>query len=109
MKVNIKSLYDEVNRCVYCGFCEAVCPTINLGPHRGYGPRGRVNLIKDFIENKKITTEFLASVFSCLLCDACLIVCPAKIDTGRIVRDVRSIIRNEYKSSINEKITIRER
>ncbi|AFZ70031.1 hypothetical protein Calag_0249 [Caldisphaera lagunensis DSM 15908] len=109
MKVNIKLLYDEVSKCVYCGFCEAVCPTINLGTHRGYGPRGRVNLIKDVLENKIITEEFLASIYSCLLCDACYIVCPAKIDTGRIVRDMRSIIRSEYNSDKNEKIIIKER
>ncbi|MFP3228461.1 MAG: (Fe-S)-binding protein [Caldisphaera sp.] len=105
--INHKMVLDEVNRCMYCGFCESVCPTINLGPHRGYGPRGRVNLIKEVLENNIITGELLSSIYSCLLCDACYLICPAKIDIGRAVREVRSFIN--YKQDIKEKIIIRER
>ncbi|MGC9134935.1 4Fe-4S dicluster domain-containing protein [Caldisphaera sp.] len=107
--INDVMLFDEVNRCMYCGFCESVCPTISLGPHRGYGPRGRVNLIKEILKNNTITEEVLSSIYSCLLCNACNLVCPAKIDIGRAVREVRAIINNYNKQSIKKKIIIRER
>ena len=42
--------------CVHCGFCNATCPTyLELGDELD-GPRGRIYLIKDMLEQAKPAT-----------------------------------------------------
>jgi len=72
-----KLILKDAEKCFSCGFCESVCPTIAFGPHRGYGPRGRVIILRTWLRGEsEITEEGLASIYSCLLCNACSIVCP---------------------------------
>ncbi len=82
----------ETGKCMFCGFCEALCPTLVLGPHRGYGPRGRINLAR-LIANGEVSysTELAESVFSCLLCEACHLKCPGGIDIVGVVRATRAL------------------
>jgi len=84
----------EAQRCLYCGFCEAVCPTLPHGVHRGYGPRGRVAIALQLLAGEApVSGEALASIFSCLMCRACTIKCPISVDVAGIVRAVR-VLRN---------------
>ncbi|MFP3300088.1 MAG: (Fe-S)-binding protein [Thermoplasmatales archaeon] len=80
-----ESLDIYVSRCINCGFCDAVCPTLEAADFRGYfGARGRVNLAKELIKNDIGEEEVLDSFNSCLHCNACLYVCPAGISAGEI-------------------------
>ncbi|RUM47548.1 MAG: (Fe-S)-binding protein [Hyperthermus sp.] len=88
----MESLLDAVEKCLYCGFCEALCPTIRVGPHRGYGPRGRIALIKYYLDKGSASRELVSSIFSCLLCGSCVRACPALIDVPDLVRRMRSIL-----------------
>ncbi|ADL18841.1 predicted Fe-S oxidoreductase [Acidilobus saccharovorans 345-15] len=86
-------LLSEANKCVYCGFCESVCPTQPFGPHRGYGPRGRVTLLRELLEGRaSLSDEVLSSFYSCLLCNACSTVCPARIRVGDLMRMARAML-----------------
>lgn len=87
----------EASKCVYCGFCEPVCPTIYPGGHRGYGPRGRVNLAIAIINGAR-STEIENAIYTCLLCGACSLVCPAKIDIVNVIRSVKLTISHPRKS-----------
>ncbi len=82
---------EEASKCLYCGFCEAVCPTLPHGPHRGYGPRGRVTIVYRLLSGKPVTEETVASLFSCLGCRACTLRCPVSIDVAELVRVARSL------------------
>ena len=44
-------------KCVHCGMCNATCPTHQLLGDELDGPRGRIYLIKDMLENNKKPTE----------------------------------------------------
>jgi len=81
---------EESSRCVFCGFCEAVCPTLKVGPHRGYGPRGRVNIARFVLEEGRFTEEALNSIYTCHMCAACTLKCPANINIPEVVRAVRA-------------------
>ncbi len=82
----------EAAKCMYCGFCEAACPTLEHGPHRAYGPRGRVYLSRMALETGRLGGEGAAGVYTCLLCAACVPRCPAGIDIPGLVRAVRSLV-----------------
>ncbi len=90
---DIEGVQAEAEKCVYCGFCEGVCPTLPFGPHRGYGPRGRITLVRGLLRGEVILSdEVISSLYSCLLCNACSTVCPARIRVGDVVREVRAIL-----------------
>ncbi len=99
MNNNLKSwLKKETSKCMFCGFCEALCPTVRFGSHRGYGPRGRINIVLYLSEEGKYTHEALNSLYSCLLCAACTLKCPANIDIPEVIRVARSLYaRNNLK------------
>ena len=43
-------------KCVHCGMCNATCPTHQLLGDELDGPRGRIYLIKDMLENNNPAT-----------------------------------------------------
>ncbi len=89
-------LLEEAGRCINCGFCEAVCPTL---PSSGYnssrGARGRVMLGREMLDSAargEGISQFADSFFSCLDCYACLQVCPAGVNAGRVSHMARELI-----------------
>jgi glycolate oxidase iron-sulfur subunit len=87
----------EVEKCVNCGFCESVCPTL---PSSGFnaiiGARGRVDLgsafISDVKKNGKSELKISDSFYSCLDCFACFQVCPAGVNAGIVSEIGREIV-----------------
>jgi glycolate oxidase iron-sulfur subunit len=53
----IKNTDGILRKCVHCGMCNATCPTFQVLGDELDGPRGRIYLIKDMIENQKVPTE----------------------------------------------------
>lgn len=81
-------LKEEVGRCVNCGFCDSVCPTLPASGFRPtMGARGRVDLARFLLEqvgqNGKSDLEISDAFYSCLDCYACVQVCPAGVNAGR--------------------------
>ena len=75
--------------CVKCGTCNAVCPVYIATGNEIHTPRGKQHL-KSRIEKEEASSHY-ADIFSkCLLCGACLEVCPRGLDTPQLVIDVRS-------------------
>jgi glycolate oxidase iron-sulfur subunit len=85
----------EVSKCVFCGFCEYDCPTLNIKNVRGYGPRGRVRVAKIFIEKDIFSEKSLEYIYTCVLCSACVLSCPAKVDVPGIVVAMRRFIHKK--------------
>ncbi len=92
LEAGLQRILKETNSCLYCGFCEAVCPTLPFGPHRGYGPRGRVYIMNEIARTRRAGGEALASVFSCLTCGACTQKCPVDINVADLVKDARALV-----------------
>ena len=49
-------------KCVHCGMCNATCPTFNLLGNELDGPRGRIYLIQDMLENEKNLLRMLFNI-----------------------------------------------
>src|SRR5258708_3438580 len=80
----IEKLIAEASKCVYCGFCEFACPSYRAVRMRHFGPRGRINLIKNF--DGKLSKEAYKGIMTCLLCGACDPQCPAGIKITETIR-----------------------
>ncbi|MBT3609851.1 MAG: glycolate oxidase subunit GlcF [Gammaproteobacteria bacterium] len=81
---------DEILRsCVHCGFCNATCPTYQISGDELDGPRGRIYLIKELLEegtNKARATQHLDR---CLTCRACETTCPSGVAYGELAEIAR--------------------
>ncbi|MCO6467020.1 MAG: FAD-binding oxidoreductase [Bradyrhizobiaceae bacterium] len=83
----------EVDRCIECGFCEHVCPT----RYATLTPRQRIVLRREKLlpENAALLAELTeaedySSVESCAVDGICGTACPVDIDTGLLVKRLRS-------------------
>ena len=76
--------------CVHCGFCNATCPTyLELGDELD-GPRGRIYLIKDMLENDRVpSARVVKHIDRCLSCYACMTTCPSGVNYGHLVDQAR--------------------
>ncbi|HST68659.1 MAG TPA: FAD-binding and (Fe-S)-binding domain-containing protein [Solirubrobacterales bacterium] len=80
--------------CVECGFCEPVCPSRNLTTT----PRQRIVLRREMArqpEGSPVQRALLAeydydALQTCATDGSCQIACPLGIDTGRMVKELRT-------------------
>src|SRR5277367_268724 len=81
-----------LRRCVHCGFCSATCPTYQILGDELDGPRGRIYLIKEFLEGAPATRRTQLHLDRCLTCRNCETTCPSGVEYGRLVDIGRSVI-----------------
>jgi glycolate oxidase iron-sulfur subunit len=55
---------DLLQACVQCGQCTFTCPTFRLLGDEWDGPRGRIYLIKQFLEGREPDPTFLPPAYS---------------------------------------------
>lgn len=74
-----------LRKCVHCGFCTATCPTYQLLGDELDGPRGRIYLIKNLLEQDEIDNKSAQHLDRCLTCRACETTCPSGVEYGRLL------------------------
>jgi len=95
---------DILRACVHCGFCTATCPTyLELGDERD-GPRGRIHLIGQFLEEGSATSNTVRHLDRCLTCRACETTCPSGVEYGRLADIGRHLLGQEVKRSLVDRI-----
>jgi glycolate oxidase iron-sulfur subunit len=84
---------NEILRsCVHCGFCNATCPTYQLSGDELDGPRGRIYLIKEFLEGAQSPARVTEHLDRCLTCRACETTCPSGVAYGELAEIARAEI-----------------
>ncbi len=81
--------------CVHCGFCTATCPTYQLLGDELDGPRGRIYLIKQFLEGQAVSARTQLHLDRCLTCRSCETTCPSGVEYGRLVDIGRALLEAE--------------
>jgi glycolate oxidase iron-sulfur subunit len=81
--------------CVHCGFCNATCPTYQLLGNELDGPRGRIYLIKQMLENGEAGTGTRLHLDRCLTCRNCETTCPSGVRYSRLL-DVGRLTVEEW-------------
>jgi glycolate oxidase iron-sulfur subunit len=82
---------DIIAKCVHCGFCTATCPTYQVLKDERDGPRGRIYLIKQFLETGSITEKSRVHLDRCLTCRSCETTCPSGVEYGRLIEVAREM------------------
>ncbi|MBA2523669.1 MAG: FAD-binding oxidoreductase, partial [Solirubrobacterales bacterium] len=85
---------EEATACVECGFCEPVCPSRHLTTT----PRQRIVLRREMARQEpgspllaKLLEEYeYDAVETCAADGSCAAACPLGIDTGKVVKGLRS-------------------
>ena len=99
-----KSSEKIFRKCVHCGFCNATCPTYQLLGDELDGPRGRIYLIKDMLENNKPANEKIVKhIDRCLSCYSCMTTCPSGVNYMHLIDHGRSHIEKTYKRPFSER------
>ncbi len=100
-----KSSEKIFRKCVHCGFCNATCPTYQLLGDELDGPRGRIYLIKDMLENNKPANEKIVKhIDRCLSCYSCMTTCPSGVHYMHLIDHGRSYIEKTYKRPFAERV-----
>jgi len=100
-----KSSEKILRKCVHCGFCNATCPTSQLLGDELDGPRGRIYLIKDMLENNKSANEKIVKhIDRCLSCYSCMTTCPSGVNYMHLIDHGRSHIEKTYKRPFTERL-----
>jgi len=96
--INNKSSEKIFRKCVHCGFCNATCPTYNLLGDELDGPRGRIYLIKDMLENNKpASNKVVKHIDRCLSCYSCMTTCPSGVNYMHLIDHGRNHIEKTFK------------
>ncbi len=76
---------EILRKCVHCGFCAATCPTYQILGDERDSPRGRIYLIKSFLEGDIETQTAQRHLDRCLSCLGCETACPSGVEYGRLL------------------------
>ena len=100
---------SEVDRCVECGYCEPVCPSRDLT----LTPRQRIAIRRATVQASKEGNMVLVSELNsrfdydalqtCAVDSMCSVSCPVHIDTGALVKRLRSERQSEQVQVVGEK------
>jgi glycolate oxidase iron-sulfur subunit len=78
--------------CVHCGFCLPACPTYVDGRDERDSPRGRIYLIKHFLETGEGGAETRVHLDRCLTCRNCETACPSGMAYGELLDIGRGLL-----------------
>jgi glycolate oxidase iron-sulfur subunit len=100
-----KSSENILRKCVHCGMCNATCPTYAINGNELEGPRGRIYLIKDMLENKKPANKKIAQhIDSCLSCYGCMTTCPSGVNYMHLIDHGRNYVEETYKRPLIDRL-----
>ena len=92
-------------KCVHCGMCNATCPTYGILGDELDGPRGRIYLIQDMLENnKKPSEKVVKHIDRCLSCYSCMTTCPAGVNYMHVIDHGRKYIEKNYERPFFDKL-----
>lgn len=95
---------DILRSCVHCGFCTATCPTYQVLGDELDGPRGRIWLIKEMLEQDRAGADTQLHLDRCLTCRACETTCPSGVRYGRLLDIGRTHLETRVPRSLPDRL-----
>ena len=89
----LEDFREDAEKCLRCGLCQIVCPIFAEIRSEQSVARGKVQLIKELINDNVALTPRLKEIMSlCLNCGACNTNCPSDVKTDKLVLAARELI-----------------
>jgi len=86
-----------VDRCNKCGLCTTACPVYQQVLIEAANPRGRIQLVKYFLDGKiPLSKRFKEIILTCLLCETCVVNCPSGVRHDQVFNDLRAELVKQY-------------
>jgi len=96
---------DSILRsCVHCGFCTATCPTFLLTGNELDSPRGRIYLLKEYLESGKATRITRIHLDRCLVCQSCETTCPSNVQYHRLIAIGQGMLAQDVAMPLSTRI-----
>jgi glycolate oxidase iron-sulfur subunit len=104
IKVPDKTVYDElllikkeVDRCMKCGNCMAVCPIYGTDRVEAGVARGKVAVTEAVLSGELSLDDpkVYEMLFNCLVCKSCMQNCPTKVNFDKIMLAMRAALVRE--------------
>jgi len=96
---------DIFRKCVHCGFCNATCPTFHLLGDELDGPRGRIYLMKNLLENELTpSAKVVKHIDRCLTCLSCMTTCPSGVNYMHLMDSVRDHLDKTYHRPLPDRL-----
>lgn len=94
--MNKDTIQEYLNRCSKCGGCQAVCPLYGETYSEPLVARGKLFLIKNYLEgNLDLSPKMMELMSLCLLCKACTVQCPNRIPVDQLILSIRREIAQQ--------------
>jgi glycolate oxidase iron-sulfur subunit len=94
----LKAIQEELDKCMHCGSCMAVCPIYKTEKVEASVARGKIGVAEAVMEGKLAIDdqEVMSMLFNCLVCKSCMQSCPTKVDFARIMLALRAAIVRKH-------------
>ncbi len=85
-----ESVVEDLHNCLKCAACQAVCPTYKSTRMERYAPRGRIQMVKKYLEGDlSVSRGLQEALMSCILCESCAHACPSGVRLDRVFENMR--------------------
>ena len=82
---------EELNKCVKCGTCRAICPTFRILGVESASARGKMTLIDAYLKGEITHSDaYLRHLKECTMCGACKDTCPSGVNTTGLIMAARA-------------------
>ncbi|MDX2084572.1 MAG: (Fe-S)-binding protein [Candidatus Melainabacteria bacterium] len=89
-----------LDACTHCGFCLPACPTYQVTGSEAESPRGRIYLMRKWLEGEVQSAEAVAPhLDQCLGCLNCQTVCPSGVQYGSLLFGSRAALARQRRSN----------
>ncbi|MEW6350990.1 MAG: (Fe-S)-binding protein [Thermodesulfobacteriota bacterium] len=92
---------EDLYHCLKCAMCQAVCPTYLVTRMERYAPRGRVQMVRKYLEGDLgVSPGLREALTSCMLCESCAGACPSGVRLNRVFENMRMELHENLGESL---------
>jgi glycolate oxidase iron-sulfur subunit len=96
---------EDLYSCLKCAMCQPVCPTYRVTKMERHAPRGRVQMVKKYLEGDlSITKSLHEALMSCILCESCAHACPSGVRLDRVFENMRMELHEQLGTKLTKRM-----
>ena len=84
--MEVMEAMEQIDSCTACNACLDVCQIYEATQKEVFGTVSRLHTAKKIFQGEEVNSEEIQSIYNCLKCERCNVVCPVDIDIAGIVR-----------------------